>query len=134
MTNTNSNTVPELPARFARLYRAFVNPSDYRGTEHAVFVEACCHSCAIQKIAVAVAALEQWTPADVADRIYNCDSARELVDKGDSDDLGLRLLESGWSNNRPTFVSEPLFLLDAPAALIRKWAAIPAAEQPAQAG
>jgi hypothetical protein len=45
-----------------------------------------------------------------------------------SEDADLRLFEAGWSDGKAThFVCRPLFLLDEPAALIRKWAQIPEA-------
>lgn len=130
-------TTSKLPARIggvdvARLYRAFVEPADYRGTERVVFVEASNRPSAIGIIAAAVAAIESRTPGEVDDRIINCDSAHELINQGASDDLELRLFETGWSGDRPTFLREALFLLDVPTALIRKWSEIPAAELPAQ--
>jgi hypothetical protein len=113
----------------ARFYRAHVQGTNYRSPECTAFVEAFSHQCACKKIAAAVAVLENRTPDEVADRIYNCFSAQELVDQGLSEDPALRLFETGWSGGRPTyFVREPLFLLAAPAAIIRKWAAIPAPE------
>jgi hypothetical protein len=110
----------------ARFYRAHVQGAYYRSPERTAFVEAFSHQCACKKIAATVAVLENRTPAEVA---YNCFSAQELVDQGLSEDPALRLFETGWSGGRPTyFVREPLFLLAAPAAMIRKWAAIPAPE------
>ena len=117
----------------ARLYRAIVGCTDYSDTEQVAFVEASSHQTAIDKIAAAVAAIEHRTPADVINRIYNCSSARELIASGESDDLHLRILEMGWIGGRPIFLREPLeplFLLNAPAAFIRMWAAIPHATQP----
>jgi len=114
-----------LPIHLRRLYRAHIEPSDCRGVERTAYVEASSHDCACKKIAAAVAALEHRAPADVADRIYNPYSAQELVADGLSDDLELRLFETGWSGGKAThFVREPLFLLAEPSALIRKWAAI----------
>ena len=126
-------TLPELPAasnpvpaHLRRLYRAHIEPSEWRGVERTAFVEASSHNCACKKIAAAVSALEHRQPAEVADRIYNCYSAQELVDAGVSDELELRLFETGWSGGKAThIVREPLFLLAEPSALIRKWAAIP---------
>jgi hypothetical protein len=122
-------TVPRHPApfRFARIYRAFVQPAaDSRRPEITAFVEAAGHHAAIRKIANTVAALEGCLPETVMEnRIYNCSSARELVDEGLSTDIELRLFETGWSGNEAvSFVTEPLFLLAAPAALIRVWASI----------
>lgn len=112
---------------FSRIYRAHVQPRDWRGTERTAFVEAGSHSAAVKKIAAAIAALEFGsTPEQVEERIYNCHSAQELVDEGVSKDVELRLLETGWSGDKAThFVAEPLFLLIAPAALIRVWARCP---------
>ncbi len=77
----------------------------------------------MRKIAAAVAALEMRSPDEVADRVYNVASARELIDEGLSDDIELRLLETGWCGTAVSFVTDPLFLITAPA-LIRKWAQI----------
>ena len=134
-------TTPELPrisgVNIARLYRAIVGPSEYRCTEHVAFVEASGYQMAIDIIAAAVAAIECRKAADVAERIYNCESARELIARGESDDLELRLFETGGNRNGPSYIREPLvgplFFLDAPAALIRKWSAIPATKQAPQA-
>lgn len=138
-THIDTST-PKMPAHIggtnvARLYRAVVGCTDFSDTEQVAFVEASSHQCAIEKIAAAVAAIEYRTPADVTARIYNCSSARELIADGKSDELQLRILEMGWMDGRPLFLREPLeplFLLSAPAAFIRMWAAIPHGEQPAQ--
>ena len=42
----------------SRLYRAHVQPSDWRGAERTAFVEASSHHAAIKKIAATVGALE----------------------------------------------------------------------------
>jgi hypothetical protein len=99
-----------------RLYRAVVEPTDSRGVSRHAFIEAPTHNAAMSKIAAVISALEHRIPDDVRDRIYNCHSAQELVADGVSEDLGLRLFESGWSCGRPTYVRQPLILLDAPAA------------------
>jgi hypothetical protein len=111
------------PLPFPRLYRAHIAADSY-GTERTAFVEALSHHGAIRKIANAVAALEQRLPQTVQDRIYNCWSAAELIEDGMSEDVELRLFETGWSGDRAvSFVEEPLFLVASPA-LIRKWATI----------
>jgi hypothetical protein len=61
----------------------------------------------------------------VEERIYNCHSAQELIDDGQSEDTLLRLFETGWCGTAVSFVEEPLFLMAAPGSLIRKWAQIP---------
>ena len=134
-TQTHMDTTPQLPVRIggvnvANLYRAVVGAADYSNIERITFVEAANHQSAIGTIAAAVAALENRAPAKVAERVYNCESARELVERGESENLVLRLFETGWSGDRPTYVREPLFLLDGAAALIREWSAIPAADKP----
>jgi hypothetical protein len=119
-------TRAHIPPAFLRLYRAFVQPAaDSRGPELAVFVEAAGHQSAIRKIANAIAAVEGCLPDTVAERTYNVYSARELIEDGLGDDIEGRVFECGWSGGKPTcFVDEPLFLMAAPAALIRKWAQI----------
>jgi hypothetical protein len=110
---------------FSRLYRAHIGSADWRRPERTAFVEAFSHNCACKKIVAAVAALEHRQPAEVADRIYNCYSAKELVDEGLSEEIELRLFETGWSGGKAThFVSEPLFLLERPRALIAVWTEI----------
>jgi len=123
-------TADTSPFPFPRLYRAHVQPArDSRAPELTVFVEAASHQAAIRKIANALAALEGRLPDAVEERIYNCYSARELIDDGMSEDNELRLFETGWSGGRPThFVEQPLFLVAAPAALIRAWARISAVQ------
>jgi hypothetical protein len=109
------------PLPYPRLFRAFIG-AESRGTERTAFVEAASHRDAIRKIANAVAALETRLPETVEERIYNCASVRELIDEGLSEDIELRVFETGWSGGKPIcFVEEPLFLLTAPAGLIRKW-------------
>ena len=113
------------PLPLRRLYRAFVGAESY-SAERTAFIEAASHRDAVRKIANVVAALETRLPDQVEERIYNCYSAYELIDEGVSEDIDLRLFETGWSGNRAIcFVEEPLFLLAAPAALIRKWARVP---------
>jgi hypothetical protein len=118
--------ITETRPNFSRLYRAFVSSRDYREPERTAFVEAYSHNAAAKKIADVVAALEFGsTPEQVQERIYNCSSGQELIDEGLSEDLELRLFETGWTGGKAThFVEEPLFLLDAPATLIRVWARI----------
>jgi hypothetical protein len=100
---------------------------DWRGAERTAFVEASSYHAAVKKIAAAVGALEHRSPVAVEERVYNCFSAKELIDEGLSESPELRLFETGWSGGKAThFVSEPLFLLDRPAELCRLWASIPA--------
>jgi hypothetical protein len=116
-------TCAHIPTPYLRLYRAFIGADSY-GTERTAFVEAASHHDAVRKIANAVAALDTRLPDAIEERIYNCYSARELIDEGLSEDIGLRLFETGWGGGRAvSFVDEPLFLVTAPA-LIRKWAQI----------
>ena len=116
-----------LPKHLSRLYRAHISSAFGYGDECTAFVEAGSHQAAIRKIANAVAALEMRLPDQVEDRIYNCHSARELIAEGLSDDIGLRVFETGWGGGRAvSFVEQPLFLVAAPAALIRQWAQISA--------
>jgi hypothetical protein len=116
-----------LPRHLSRLYRAHVEPAENSTIrERTVFVEAAGHRDAIRKICAVVATLEGCLAESVlGSRIYNCASARELIDEGLSADIELRLFETGWcGNDAVSFVQEPLFLLAAPAGLIRKWVQI----------
>jgi hypothetical protein len=110
---------------FSRLYRAVVEPADWRGTERIAFVEASSDRDAVRKIAAAIGALEYRLPVTIEERIYNCSSAAECVEEGMSEDPDLRIFETGWNGHGVTYAREPLFLLDAPAVLARKWASIP---------
>jgi hypothetical protein len=91
----------DLPFPSPRLFRAHLEPAaDSRGPERTAFVEAAGHRDAIRKIAAAVAALDGCLPETVIEnRIYNCISARELIDEGLSADVELRLFETGWCGN-----------------------------------
>jgi hypothetical protein len=112
----------------SRLFRAFVSGRDgYRSPERTVFIEAASREGAVRKIAAVIAALEFGSTVEgVQERIYNCAPAAECIDEGLSTDLELRLFETGWSGGKPIcFVECPLFLLDDPAPLCRKWAQIP---------
>lgn len=117
----------ELPGiNVKRLFRAFVSPAEGYGPEITAFIEAGTRDAAVKKIAACVATLEYRKPEDVAERIYNCNSWPDLVADGVSDDLAMRLFETGWSGGKAThFVPQPLFLLAQPAELIRIWATIP---------
>ncbi len=115
-----------------RLYRGFLSPRDFREPEITVFVNAIGRESAIRKIAAAVAALEFGsTPEAVKERIYNPASALELIEDGTSEDHVLRLFECGWCGGEViAWVSQPMFLVREPAALIRAWARIPTAVTP----
>ncbi len=113
-----------LPLPFPRLYRAHIGAAGPE-PERTAFVEAASPRDAVRKIANAVAAFENRLPDTVEERLYNVSSAQELTDEGLSEDIEARLFETGWCGNRAVcFVQEPLFLLAAPAALIRKWAQV----------
>jgi hypothetical protein len=131
MANENSGTHPITERNrglaIARLYRAHIQPSEWRGIERTAFVEAFNRDAAARKIAAAVAALEYGsTTEQVQERIYNVTSGTQLVAEGLSLDHELRLFETGWSGQEAiAFVEHPLFLLIDPAPLCRKWAQIP---------
>jgi len=114
------------PSHFRRIYRAHVQPQHARGVEVTAFVEAASREGAIRKISQTVAALEFGsTPESVQERLYNCNSAAELIDEGLSEDLEARLFETGWSGGKPIcFVEHPLFLIKDAGVLIRVWAQI----------
>ena len=109
-----------------RLWRAHVEPADWRQPEVTVFVEASGSRMACQKIAGAIAALELRKPEEVAERIYNCTSAEELIAEGMSEYHALRLFETGWTGGKPThFVPSPLVLTADPGPLLRIWSQLP---------
>jgi hypothetical protein len=122
-TQTALSTVPH---QFRRLFRAHVQPQDWRQPECTAFVEAGTHSAAVRKIAGAIAALEYRKPEEVQERIYNCSSAEELIAEGLSEDHALRLFETGWSDRVVSWVESPLVLLLDPAPLLKVWARITA--------
>lgn len=105
---------------FFSLYRAHVGSDDYRRPERTVFVRAGSEREALTKIAGALAAIEQRPVTEIEESLYNCRSARECVEMGVSADLELRLFEVGWGT-QTLFVEEPIFLVDHPAAMWRKW-------------
>jgi hypothetical protein len=115
-----------LPSHFRRLYRAHVQPQDWRGVEVTAFVEAGSREAAVRKMSQAIAAIEFGsTPESVAERIYNCTPASELIDEGLSEDLEARLLETDWWGGKPIcFVEHPLVLLSDPVPLLEVWARV----------
>ena len=105
----------------SRLYRVVVGSPDSRSPERVAFVEATNGRAAIKKVAASIAGLEYRSPSAVEERLYNVQSAQECVDEGLSDDAELRVFETGWNGHSPTYVEQPLFLVAAPATLIRAW-------------
>jgi hypothetical protein len=93
---------------FSRLYRAHVQPSDWRGAERTAFVEAFSHSAAVKKIAAAGGALEHRSPDAVADRIYNCYSSKKLIDEGLSESHELLPWNVVTQLNQPAAVPEAM--------------------------
>jgi hypothetical protein len=114
------------PPQFRHVYRAHVTPQHSRGVEVTAFVEAASREAAVRKISQAIMAIEFGaTPESVADRIYNCSSAEELIAEGLSEDHAVRLFETSWSGDRAVgFVKHPLVLTADPAPLLRVWAQI----------
>lgn len=115
--NSRKTTLP-----LDRLYRAHVEPHHRRGVERTAYVEAFSEHGAVELIAAAIAAIERRPSEEVRERIYNCASARELIDQGESTDYELRLFEVGWSAERIHFVRHPLFLVESSGPLARAWA------------
>lgn len=107
-----------------QLFRGVVEAHDWRGSPCHAFVMATDHDAALRKIAAAVGAIEQRLPEAVAERVLNVASLPELASEG-LGDVDLRLFEIGWSEGKPTYCTQPLFLLTSPAALIRQWASCP---------
>jgi hypothetical protein len=116
----------------SRLYRAVVEPDDWRKPARHAFIEASNHNVAVKKLAAVIVALERCSLAALADgRIHNVYGLQELTDEGMGADVELRIFETGWNGHTPTYVAQPLFLVDEPA-LIRLWCRCP--ESPAMAG
>jgi hypothetical protein len=107
-----------------QLFRGVVEAHDWRGSPCHAFVMASDHDAALRKIAAAVAAIEERSPDSVAERVFSVASLPELASYGQGD-VDLRLFETGWSEGRPTYCTQPMFLLSAPAALMRQWASCP---------
>jgi hypothetical protein len=120
---------------FSRLYRAHVeadHPDSHR-PERMAYIESIDEDSARRRIVAILAAWEFLKPQDAEERVSNCQSARDIIKEGISEDREMRLFEVARSATRVTaFVREPLFLLQAPGALIRKWASIPQEDLAAQ--
>ena len=109
-----------------RLFRAHVEPLHKSSPERFAYVDASDGDMARHRIAKTLAGLEYAEAADVAERISDCQSAKALIREGISEERVLRIFELTRSGNRVTrYVKEPLFLLDAPAVLMWKWASLP---------
>ena len=115
-----------VPPHFRRLYRAHVQPQDWRGAEVTAFVEASSCETAVRKISQTIAAIEFGSTVEsVAERVYNLAGAAELLDDGLGEDIEGRLFETGWGNGRPIcFVEHPLVLLSNPGPLLHVWARV----------
>ena len=115
-----------VPAHFRRLFRAHLQPKDWRSPECTVFIESGSRETAVRKMSHAIAALECGsTPESVVERIYNLAGAAELVDGGLGEDIEGRLLETGWGGGKPiAYVEHPLVLLSDPGPLLRVWARV----------
>jgi hypothetical protein len=111
----------------ARIHRAHVEPcqNNYY-PQRMAYVEAMDEDSARRRVAEVVAALELIRIEDARERVSDCRRATDLIKEGVSEDRLLRLFEVARDGDRVTaFVSEPLFLVRRPAALILKWASIP---------
>jgi hypothetical protein len=110
------------------IYRASVEPMDWRGNVRMVFIEASSERDASLKVAGIVAILEHRSLAEAVSWVYNVKSPRQCIDDGSSVDPELRMFEIGRSGL--AFVRQPIFLLKKPAALTRKWLQIQSPDQP----
>lgn len=126
-----SKTIPavDIPSAFRRVYRAHIEPKEWRAPELTAFVEAVSRETAVRKIAETLVAIEYGsTPESVKERIYNCSGAAELIAEGLSEDIEMRLMETGWGGGKPIcFVEHPLVLMSDPTPLLRVWARVPKA-------
>jgi hypothetical protein len=107
---------------FRHVYRAHVQAAGSE-CERTVYVEAISHEQAIKKITAVLEACEPWRSC-ANERVYNCSSAVELVEEGESDDVELRLFEVAWGGGRPPqMCRHPVFLVKNPGAWAAKWSA-----------
>lgn len=115
-----------VPSPFRQIFRAHVEPKDWRRPELTAFVEAGSRETAVRKIAQAIAAIEFGsTEESVRSRIYNATSAAELIEEGLGYDIEGRLMQTGWGGGKPIcFVEHPLVLLADPAPLLKIWARV----------
>lgn len=113
-----------------RLYRAHITPSTPGQPHRTVFVEAVNDTAALRKVREVLAALENRSAKHLAEceAVYECRSALELMQQGVSDDLDARLFETAGARDGKvvSFIRHPVFLLQDPAPLTRKWAQIQA--------
>jgi hypothetical protein len=84
------------------------------------FIRAGSAAEAQMTVADVVAALEHCRFVEAEARVYGALSAQDLIALGSNVDPEVRLFEIGAQGRCP--VEHPLFLLDEPAALTRKWA------------
>ena len=121
---------PQVPIRLdlSDLYRASLEPVDWRGSLRMVFVEASNERDARLMVAGIAAIMEHRSLAETESRVYNVKSAHQCIDHGSSTDPELRIFEVGRSGL--VFARQPIFLLREPAALIRKWAQIASQDWP----
>lgn len=122
------STTPVPANAFRRVYRAHVEPKEWRGVEVTAFVEAGSRETAVHKIAQAIAVIDGSTAESIQERIYNCSGAAELMAEGLSEDIEMRLMETGWGGGKAiSFVEHPLVLISDPTPLLRVWARVPKA-------
>ena len=108
------------PAHLSNLYRVFVSPCDLRKPRRMAFIRAGSAAEAQMTVAGVVAALEHCRFVEVEARVYGALSAHDQIALGANADPEVRLFETGAQG----LVEHPLFLLDEPAVLTRKWAQI----------
>jgi len=110
------------PAHVSSLYRVIVTPCDLRKPLRMAFVGAGSATEAQMTVAGVVAAMEHCRFVDVEARVYGALSAQDLIARRANADPELRLFEVGAQGR--SWVEHPLFLLDEPAMLTRKWVRI----------
>lgn len=112
---------------FQTLYRAVVEPSTDAGAyvERIVFFQANSRDDAARKLTALIAAID-GVPEDQVS-FYNLDSYQELVNNGVSENVRLRIFETGWQGlNVACWARNPLFLVRDPGPLFRLWSTLPA--------
>jgi len=127
---TSQDSLPRID--LSDMYRASVEPIDWRCSVRMVFIEASSERDARMKVAGVVAILEHRSMAEAVSRVYNVKSARQCIDEGSSVDPELRMFEVGRGGL--AWVRQPIFLLREPASLTRKWLQIQSPDQPSGVG
>lgn len=87
------------------IFRAF---TEFPCLDAAVFVEAGSHKEAMSKIFDLLCLLYRVSRDEII--VYDMASWHDLIVNKVSPDPDMRLFENGWNDDRPTYITNPLFL------------------------